>query len=78
VVKRIIKRDVARAKGLQVGFLALDKKGKFGAYAIHKGFTFSVKSAGMDKVFENGIISNKEGKINHEDSESQSNTTHSL
>ena len=52
VVERIVKRDVERAKGLQVGFLALDKKGRFGAYAIHKGFTYSVKSAGMEKMFE--------------------------
>jgi N4-(beta-N-acetylglucosaminyl)-L-asparaginase len=54
VVERIIKRDVARAKSSQVDFLALDKKRRFGAYAIHKGFTFSVKSEGMDKVFEAG------------------------
>ena len=52
VVERIVKRDVERAKGLQVGFLAIDKKGRFGAYAIHKGFTYSVKSAGMEKLFE--------------------------
>jgi len=52
VVERIVKRDVERAKGLQVGFLALDKKGRFGAYAIHKGFTYSVKSAGVEKLFE--------------------------
>jgi hypothetical protein len=78
VVKRIIKRDVARAKGLQVGFLALDKKRRFGAYAIHKGFTFSVKAPAWTKCLKPEVISNKKGKINHEDSESQSNTTHSL
>lgn len=54
VVERIVKRDEARAKGLQVGFLALDKKGRFGAYAIHKGFTYSVKTVGMEKLFEAG------------------------
>lgn len=52
LVERIVKRDVARAKGLQVGFLALDKNGRYGAYAIHKGFTYSVKTADLEKVFE--------------------------
>ena len=43
-VERIVKRDKAKAKTLQVGFLALNKKGQYGAYAIQKGFVFSVKS----------------------------------
>lgn len=54
VVERIVKRNVERAKGLQVGFLALDKKGRYGAFAIHKGFTYSVKTPGIEKVFEAG------------------------
>ena len=52
VVERIVKRNPDRAKGLQVGFLALHKNGTYGAYAIHKGFTYSVKSKGVDKIFE--------------------------
>lgn len=43
-VERIIKRDKEKAKTLQVGFLAMNKKGQYGAYAIQKGFVFSVKS----------------------------------
>ena len=43
-VERIVKRDPTKAKTLQVGFLALNKKGQYGAYAIQKGFVFSVKS----------------------------------
>lgn len=43
-VERIVKRDREKAKTLQVGFLALNKKGQYGAYAIQKGFVFSVKS----------------------------------
>ena len=54
VVERIVKRDMERAKTLQVGFLALDKNGRYGAFAIHKGFTYSVKSAGVEKIFEAG------------------------
>ena len=43
-VERIVKRDKVKAKTLQVGFLAMNKKGQYGAYAIQKGFVFSVKS----------------------------------
>lgn len=52
VVERIVKRDTEQAKRLQVGFLALNKKGQYGAYAIHKGFTYSIKSNIEEKVSE--------------------------
>lgn len=52
VVERIVKRDVERAKKLQVGFLALSKEGTYGAFAIHKGFTYSVKSGVEEKIYE--------------------------
>ncbi len=42
--ERIVKRDPAKAKTLQVGFLAVNKKGQYGCYAIQKGFVISVKS----------------------------------
>ncbi len=41
-VKRIIKKKPQTAKNIQVGFLAINKKGEYGAYAIQKGFSFSV------------------------------------
>ena len=50
-VERIIKRNPVKAKEVQVGFLALNNKGQYGAYALQKGFTFSVKSGREDKVF---------------------------
>ena len=50
-VERIVNRDRKKAEGLQVGFLALNKKGQFGAYAIQKGFVFSVKSNDEEKVY---------------------------
>lgn len=52
IVERIVKRNGERAKSLQVGFLALDKRGSVGAYAIHKGFTYSIKSNGIEAVYE--------------------------
>ena len=49
-VERIVKRDPQKAKEIQVGFLALNKKGQYGAYAIQKGFVFSVKSATENRI----------------------------
>ena len=43
-VERIVKRNPGKAKTMQVAFLALDKNGTYGAFAIQKGFTFWVKS----------------------------------
>ena len=48
-VKRIVKHDQAKAKEIQVGFLALSKKGEIGAYAIAKGFTYSVTNSEYPK-----------------------------
>jgi N4-(beta-N-acetylglucosaminyl)-L-asparaginase len=49
-VERIVKRDPEKAKTLQVGFLAMNKKGQYGAYAIQKGFEFSVKTNTENKI----------------------------
>ena len=51
-VERIMRRNPEKMKELQVGFLALNKKGEYGAYAIHKGFTYAVKSAGEEKIVQ--------------------------
>ncbi|MBK9164466.1 MAG: N(4)-(beta-N-acetylglucosaminyl)-L-asparaginase [Acidobacteria bacterium] len=44
-IRRIIKRDTAKAKEFQVGFVAISRRGEVGAFAIQKGFTFSVTNA---------------------------------
>lgn len=41
-VNRIIKKKPAIAKEIQVGFLAINKKGEYGAYALQEGFSFAV------------------------------------
>jgi N4-(beta-N-acetylglucosaminyl)-L-asparaginase len=51
-VERIIKNKGANAKNVQVGFLALNKKGQFGAYAIQKGFTYCVTANSGTKVYD--------------------------
>jgi N4-(beta-N-acetylglucosaminyl)-L-asparaginase len=55
-IERIVNRDRERAKTLQVGFLALNKKGQYGAYAVQKGFVFSVKSNGEEKVYPSKYV----------------------
>lgn len=55
-VERIIKRNPARAKEIQVGFLALNKKGEYGAYCLQKGFTYSVRNQHTDTVFQSNSI----------------------
>ncbi len=51
-VERIAKRNPAKMREIQVGFLALGKDGSYGAFALQKGFTFSVRSEGVDRVLE--------------------------
>ncbi|CAN5209909.1 N(4)-(beta-N-acetylglucosaminyl)-L-asparaginase [soil metagenome] len=49
--ERIIKRNPKKAKEVQVGFLAMNKKGEFGAYCLQKGFTYAVKSNKEEKIY---------------------------
>jgi N4-(beta-N-acetylglucosaminyl)-L-asparaginase len=58
-VNRIVKRDPDKAKTLQVGFLALNKNGQYGAYAIQEGFVFCVKSNGEEKLYPSKFMFKK-------------------
>lgn len=44
-IMRIIKKKPETAKQIQVGFLAMNKKGEYGAFALQKGFSFAVCNA---------------------------------
>ena len=48
-VRRIVKRDAEKAKNFQVGFIALSKKGEIGAFAVQKGFSYSVTNFDFPK-----------------------------
>ena len=41
-VRRIMARKAVRASDFQVGFLAINKAGEIGAWAVQKGFTYAV------------------------------------
>lgn len=49
-VERIVKRNPTKSKDFQVGFLAINKNGEYGAYAVQKGFVYSVKSNTENQV----------------------------
>lgn len=51
-VERMIRLRKDKSKGLQVGFIALNKKGQFGGYALQKGFSYAVQSNAGVKVYE--------------------------
>jgi N4-(beta-N-acetylglucosaminyl)-L-asparaginase len=48
-IRRIVKRDASKAKEMQVGFVAISKKGEIGAFAIQKGFTYTVTNSEFPK-----------------------------
>ena len=52
-VKRIVKNQPKKSKEMQVGFLAVNKNGEYGAFALQKGFTFAVYSSEItNQLFE--------------------------
>ena len=51
-VDRIVRKYKNNYMDLQVGFLALSKSGEYGAYGIHKGFNFAVKSNTQDELID--------------------------
>lgn len=51
-VERITKRDPEKAKKIQVGFVAMNKKGQYGAWSIQKGFSYAVKSNTEEKIYQ--------------------------
>ncbi len=55
-VERIVNRDRKKAAGIQVGFVAVNKKGQYGAYSIQKGFAFAVKSNKEDTIYQSKFL----------------------
>lgn len=55
-VERIIRRHPLKAKDIQVGFLALNRKGEYGAFCLQKGFTYAVRSEQEEKMYDGKSI----------------------
>lgn len=51
VVERV-KRKVKNLDGVQIGFLALNKKGQYGGYAIYNGFNFALRTNTKDLLVD--------------------------
>lgn len=50
-IERIVKYNPTGSRTAQVGFLALNKKGEYGAYALQPGFTYAVKSGNEENTY---------------------------
>jgi N4-(beta-N-acetylglucosaminyl)-L-asparaginase len=46
----LVRKSAEKSKNIQVGFLAMNKKGEYGAYALQQGFSYAVKTANLDTV----------------------------
>src|SRR6267142_539163 len=52
-VERIVKNQPLKSKEIQVGFLAINKNGEHGAFALQKGFTYAVYSEAIpNRLFD--------------------------
>lgn len=49
-IKRIVTKHPRRFKDFQVGYLAINKQGKIGAYGTEKGFEFTLSQGNSNKV----------------------------
>jgi len=56
VVERIRRIKKEKAKDIQVCFIALNKKGEAGSYALHKGFNYAVHTKEGNKLFESSSL----------------------
>ncbi len=51
-VSRILKKNPSKAKDMQVGFLALNRLGQYGAFCLQKGFTYAVRDSSGSKLMD--------------------------
>jgi len=49
-IERIVKIKKEKAKDIQVAFLALNKKGEVGSFAIQKGFSYALRNSNTEKL----------------------------
>lgn len=51
-VERVMRYNPGNTRDVQVGFIALNKHGEVGAYAIQKGFSYAVRALGREEVLQ--------------------------
>ena len=55
-VKRIAHKCSAQIEDAQVGFIAVDKRGRHGAFSLHPGFNYALYQRGVNLVYEAGSL----------------------
>jgi isoaspartyl peptidase/L-asparaginase-like protein (Ntn-hydrolase superfamily) len=55
-IKRIVEKYPEQSQDAQVAFIALDRKGRHGAYSIHPGFNYVLYQNGENRVIEGGSL----------------------
>lgn len=50
-VERVARKNPEAYKNFQIGFIALNKKGQYGGYALQKGFSFAVRNGKEEKIY---------------------------
>lgn len=58
-IKRIVKKYPEQSQDAQVAFIALDRKGRHGAYSIHPGFNYVLYQNGENLVIESASLLTK-------------------
>ncbi len=51
-IERIVKIKKEKVKDIQVAFIAINKKGETGSFAIHKGFNYAIKNKTTEKLVD--------------------------
>lgn len=51
IIERIVSIKKDKAKNIQVAFIAIDKGGNYGAYAIQPGFNYAIRTNNTDQLF---------------------------
>jgi N4-(beta-N-acetylglucosaminyl)-L-asparaginase len=51
-LERLIRMRGNKVRDLQVGFIALNRKGEFGAYALQTGFTYAVQTRKGSRIYK--------------------------
>ena len=56
VVERVKKIKKEKAKDIQVCFIAINHKGEFGSFSLHKGFNYAVHNSEGNKLYESAHL----------------------
>ncbi len=51
-VERILAKQPGNPKNIQIGFLALNKHGEHGAFALQAGFTYAVRTGNVNTIYK--------------------------